>query len=274
MNDIRRLREQIDVCRPGSDDLALPELAELREAAEQDRAIAQEVARVEQFDKAISAALSDVPLPAGLLERLQNSVKSAELVEPTAAPKPATAERADDASRSTRRWSRRSSLAIGGSLALAVLLGLTTFALWPRRRHVGPAELAPAVNQWLATLNSPGTSNSWKSASAVPASHAVPAVVLARPLRWTSFPASGEGWSGKGVAVDLAPAGGPRAVLLVITSPAHFKVAASPYTALSLTGSWRAAAWQNPSTNVLYVLVVEENRGQRLDQFLKHQPTA
>ena len=77
------------------------------------------------------------------------------------------------------------------------------------------------------------------------------------------------------MALDLAPPGGPRAVLFVVSAPARFRVSAAPFTtALAPTGNIKAVAWQNPRTNLLYVLVVDEDRGQRLEQYLKPQPTA
>src|SRR5688572_10680083 len=77
MSQNSRYREQIDACRPGSDDLALPALAELAGAVESDRALADVFARSQRFDRAVSAAMHDVPLPAGLLERLEAKVAEA-----------------------------------------------------------------------------------------------------------------------------------------------------------------------------------------------------
>src|SRR5688572_2368552 len=70
MDKVLSLREQIDACRPGSDDLSLPGLAELAQAAQEDRAVAEELDRSQRFDRAVLSALHDVPVPGDLCERL------------------------------------------------------------------------------------------------------------------------------------------------------------------------------------------------------------
>src|SRR5688572_5213675 len=81
MSQNQPYREQIDACRPGSDDLSLPALAGLAQAVEQDSAVAKELARSQRFDHAVSAAMHDVPLPAGLLERLEARLASGDVSE-------------------------------------------------------------------------------------------------------------------------------------------------------------------------------------------------
>jgi hypothetical protein len=66
----RQLHESLDACRPGSDDLAHPELTEARAELEKDAALRKQFARIEQFDRGVAAAMHDVPLPEGLRERL------------------------------------------------------------------------------------------------------------------------------------------------------------------------------------------------------------
>jgi len=73
-------------------------------------------------------------------------------------------------------------------------------------------------------------------------------------------------------AIDLAGPGRSRAILFVVKSSAKFSVPPTPTTTplLSLTGGYKATAWQLP--NVLYVLAVEER--ERLDDFLRKPPEA
>src|SRR2546426_12779898 len=70
MKSSRRLREQIDACRPGGDDLALPALAELAQSIKDDPALAEEVRCCQAFDCLVGAAIHDVSVPADLRERL------------------------------------------------------------------------------------------------------------------------------------------------------------------------------------------------------------
>jgi hypothetical protein len=277
MSDIRQLREQIDACRPGKGDLVLPGLADLAQAAAQDRAVAEELARSQQFDKAVAAAMHDVPIPAGLLDRLLDAAKAADTVERALAQDPPSSPIAISPVQPAPRLTRRRWLIAGGSLALVALIGLTIFSLSPRQPHiVAQAELSQSVDDWLGVVLGTRNATSWNAVnkSPVPPNYAVPTYVLGMPNRWTGFRASGNGWSGRGVAIDLARPTAPRAILFVIASPAHFQVAASPVTWLTLTGKTKAVAWQNLSSNLLYILVVDEDRGQRLEQYLKRLPQA
>src|SRR4029453_1010408 len=75
MSRIDQLREQIDACRTGGDDLHSPDLGELAQAigeggAPADPAIVNEFDRSQRFDRAVVSALQDIAVPAGMLERL------------------------------------------------------------------------------------------------------------------------------------------------------------------------------------------------------------
>ncbi len=59
------LHELLDACRPGSDDLAQPEMAAVRAELEANPTARRHAGRVEQFDRNVAAALHDVPLPEG-----------------------------------------------------------------------------------------------------------------------------------------------------------------------------------------------------------------
>jgi hypothetical protein len=264
MTEIRKLREQIDACRPGSDDLALPALADLAAAAGRDAAVAAELARSQRFDQAVSVALHELPVPAGLMERLLAATE-ANKPSPQSGPEP-------EAGRS--RWTRRRLLVWAGSLASVLLLAATTFLVVSRpSREVTQEELGLAVAQWANVNVAP---NSWKTASSLPAKFSIPdAISVKRPSKWRSLAVTGRGWAGHGVAMDLT-ATNPRAMLFVVSSPAKFQVTSkpAPITVSGFPGRVSARAWQNPTTRLLYVLVVVEAGTQRLDDFLERRPQA
>src|SRR5688500_322319 len=68
--DDRELLQRLDACRPGSDDFRDAGLAPLADELAAQPASRALRARVEHLDRAIGVALDDVPLPAGLQERL------------------------------------------------------------------------------------------------------------------------------------------------------------------------------------------------------------
>jgi hypothetical protein len=268
-----QLREQIDACRPGSNDLALPELAELAKAVERTPALAEELARSQQLDFKVAAALHDLPVPAGLAERLL-AVAESKMPAPEVNLPLAISESGATSARSRRR-SRRRWLLAGGSLALVALLALSAYP-WLRTVHVvAREELGGQAAQWLQQL----PTNSWQAANRLPPNVAIDPAVAARPRQWQPLTIQRpSGWSASVTAVDLSPSGpeAPRAVLFVVKSSASFAVPAIPTATsrLSLSGGFAATAWQRPGSAFLYVLVVEERGGQRLDDYLRNRSAA
>jgi hypothetical protein len=169
MNRIDELREQIDACRAGSDDLHLPELAGLAQAVGHDgaaentadeTAIAREFDRSQRFDRSVVSALHDVSVPAGLLERLLAQTAAAKL-EGTAtlegsvdrAVESADTTPAGEASvvkAPTSRTSRRWLIGAGVLAASALAVGAVLFAVRSGPRDISQAEL---VNQLIPAWN-------------------------------------------------------------------------------------------------------------------------
>src|SRR5688572_11232473 len=76
----RELLERIDACRPGSDDLHDPRLAPLADELAESPIKRDLYQRVQALDAVIGEAIDDVPLPAGLSERLLASLAVEPLV--------------------------------------------------------------------------------------------------------------------------------------------------------------------------------------------------
>jgi hypothetical protein len=248
-----RYREQIDACRPGTGDLSLPALAELFRAVETDKALADELARSDRFDRAVSTAMHDVPLPAGLLERLESRLAAADVkdVESTGevALPPAPA-----------RSSRRKILVAALSLAALVLIALGAM-FWPRPgRHITNHELASLSAEWFHQQVPP---SAWQSLKSAPAAYDPPREVAAKTAAWRPF-SSSDGH--RGVVFDLTSRTGRRANLFVIASPHQYDVQNLPYTKLDPSGGIAVAAWQRGGR--LYVVVIDKD-GQGLDDFIR-----
>lgn len=106
--DHRTALERLDAVRPGSDDLAQPELASAAELLTRDAALAAEFRRRQIWDRRIVAAMHDVAVPADLRVRLLEHVAS-------------TASTFDSAE--PRRFHRRRFLAAATGLAAGVAAG-------------------------------------------------------------------------------------------------------------------------------------------------------
>jgi hypothetical protein len=250
-----RLREQIDACRAGSDDLSLPAWAELSQAVQRDAAVAAELARSQRFDVQVRAALDDMPIPAELAQRL---IAAAQASQPTAdVVLPMATAIARQPSARRFRWTRRSWLVAGASAA-ALLVAASSLVLRRPRRVVTEQQLASEVMGWLKPPDS-----GWQPIGNLPPGIAIDAAVAAKPLRWQRITVRASGWTGNATAFELAPAGsGPRAFLFVVNSSARFSVPTRPVasTRLALSGGFTGTAWQRQDSNLLFVLAVEDGR--------------
>src|SRR5262245_6070666 len=244
------LRQQIDACREHSGDLALPALAELAEALHSDREVADELARSQRFDRCVHSAMNDLPVPECLAERLIASIDAAQPPSLVSLP-------------SSRRFrvSRRSALLAAGSLALVALLAFGVYQLLSTRQTVAQAELSGEVGRWLTGLDL----KMWRpiGSSPLPNGVVIDQAIAARALQWQDVsPAPNRAnWAPQVTAIDIAPAGRPKAYLFVVRSRTNFAVPAAPTTTsrLSLSRGFAATAWQRSSAGILYVLVVEED---------------
>jgi len=262
MSENPTIRELIDACRAGSTDLSLAELAALAREVERNPAVADELRRSQRLDKLVSEALHDVPVPAGLAERILAASESRNDQPEVSLPEQAEVSRG-------RFWiGGRRWLLAAGSLSLAVVLTVLIYQLgggWSR--PIAPDQLASDVTECINVSNA----TNWRT-DGLPAGIALGSVVaVPRQPRWQKLPVPrSAGWSGSVTAVDLAGPGRPQAILFVVHTSARFSVPSTPTTTshLPLTGGYKATAWQEPASNLLYVLVAKD-RGQRLDVFLR-----
>lgn len=263
-------RESLDACRPGHDDLSLPELAALREALAGDAALAAQLDRITRFDRQLAAALHDVPLPPGLAERIlarcetfasePSSIEG--VVAPCSAPTPrpgALQSFVNDRRRLLRSLAATAAGLLGGCLA---------WRYWPRAaRVVPPHEIAASLDRWLAQAGLP-PGPGWKPPDSLPPG-CLPPAIHTPAQAWKRF-RTPQGWTV--LAVELVPPGQPRATLLIVESSARFEVPSRPYLLLSTSMARTAAAWASQGT--LFVLVVEQGGKPRLDQFVRPSPVA
>jgi len=237
----RQLREQIDACRPGKDDLALPALAELAAALPDDASLGEELARSQKFDSAVTAALTDLPVPQGLAERLLAAAAAPAGVATTNVPE--------------RRFSRRAWSYAAASAAAVLFAGSLGMWLWPRSPRVVTADDLAADLESMIKAAQAG-----RPSGALPGGYTLPAVLLARPLSYQRF-TTRQGWPA--IAVNLSPPAAPAATLLVIRSRAKTNLPAAPRS-ISASGGKAAFAWQQGG--FVYVLVID--RGLRMEDYL------
>jgi hypothetical protein len=250
----RALWEAIDACRPGSDDIHLPELAGLAERLLVDPRLAEAFERVQRFDTRLAEALDDVPEPEGLQARLLAALAAARGDERGAAgapsvvqPAAAREESAAPKNVSTLPLPGRRSHWAWTVAAVAAGLLVGAWLAWPTSRLTAQT-LPLAAQQWFLAFDL--TSAPWQDGAAQ--GYPFPARELAAPAaRWAAVrTAEGYHLAAYDVSLPSAPAvlfvlrGGPRG--LPTRPPAAPQLA---------TGAQSVAVWQ--AGGATYALVVQ-----------------
>lgn len=270
-----RLRQLMDACRPGSDDLALPEMRDLAVALRSDPILRSEWEVRQRGDRAVSAAMHDVSVPLGLAQRilaaaaacdqqpLARAVNAATVVEAPSEVELQPALPADATNATRIPYSRRRILQY---LAAAALLFAA--AVWGWQWMLPPAkvsqgDLEAIAQSWFETALPPAGSAQPVSTAAIPFPSQAVAVA---PVSWRTLVTAEEP---SVVVFDLTrPQFGGRAFLFAARTRKEYDVASVPYTPLNATRGLAMGAWQQG--DVLYVLVVDTERGRlRLDDFLR-----
>jgi hypothetical protein len=208
----------------------------------------REHAAMSDFDQKLAAALHDVPMPDGLLDRLLVGLQ-------TSANAPVFDEESDKAmvrQRVPQRWGRRLSVAAlvsAAALFLAIWLGTQ-----PREDVSPQSVLDEAI--WAFDAESSAKGYLWAEKSPPAAYPFSQSVVLRRGMRWRAL--DGTAFGGReGVAYDFPSDDGGRASLYVLTvdltTLEAFDIAPEmcPFT----TAGCCASPWQE--NGLLYVLVVQ-----------------
>ena len=266
MNENReqdRIRELIDACRPGQDDLAQPEFQLLAARINTDRRLKEQLERSQQLDSAIASTFQDVEIPAGLADRLLDALAVQGGGQPLVGD-------GDDpvVRRSTRRHCfTPARLAICGGIVAAAAMVVLVFAQFASRDSITTKQLADDALRW--TDSAEMAPNGWLDLKGR-VSRRYPFNLprnaqLGPPLKWQTV--------GKSVAAcyDLqARDGGGPAYLIVVPNK---KVTGFPVRPrlVHKTGGRCVAVWT--ANGHLYALVFE-GKARRFDQLIPAMPTA
>ncbi len=266
-HDRELLRQRMDACRIGSDDLSLPEMAALAAALRTDAALRGEWEGRQRSERLIAGAMHELPVPAGLADRILAAAAACQvrpLAEPTEQAIACAADAGADvelqpATRqkrlSRRQWSRIGGVAL--LLVAAVIGGRFVFA--PPTK-VSKDQLLASAQEWFKTaLNPSGEPGTGKPPVPFPQSS-----LSLQPRSWRKMPTPEERML---VAFDLTTMQmGGRVFLFAAKTNKEYAVDSVPYTRLSATGGLQIGAWQDEG--VLYVVVVDHHSGRRLDDVL------
>jgi hypothetical protein len=268
MNQRPTISEQIDACRPDSDDLHLPEhaadLAELHGSLRENGEVRSDCERIQRNDRLIRSAMQDVSLPAGLEAKLLAAVQAAQVV-PLAGVEQAVREdaRAGDTlavpvpAKASRRWIMKAAVGLGAAAAtIAAIFGFLNQK--PTDQQITKDQLATQVEEWLRKADARTMTPPTKAALTTFPTR----TVVGKVDRFRSI-------SG-GITAYSVARGASRATLLVVPTTKAYPVGSLPFTKLGVSGGWQVGAWQKDG--ILYVIAVPENSDARLDQFAPQQP--
>jgi hypothetical protein len=259
-----RLLKMIEVCRPGCDDLADPALAPAANAAARDPRWRELSHSLQRLDARLAEAFWDVPVPAGLAERVSKqlttrggdehaesppSVVDVPLGHPAAPPAPETLP--SPVNQPSRRW------LVASAVTLAISVGLLAAVLlwqWDWKPYSEDRVLAEAIALFAQEEGTARLSHRGAPPEEFPFSRDL---VSPPALRWRPI----NGFLGRqGVAYDFPQVNGCRATLYVVRRTVAGLPVGPPQRTRFSTGNCSIAAWQEGE--LLYVLVVGGNEAQ------------
>jgi hypothetical protein len=248
----RRTLEQIETCRPGSDDLQLPEVSEARARIDADSAVHALYAKSQRFDSTISRAMHDVAVPDGLADRLLARLAMGRAAALAASEGPSTVENAVvtplscDVSPAVGGWSRRGLLAIVSTVAATVVVGVYVARYLQSDADASVESLA---DTWLAELDA-----NWVGMDQAPRNYVVPAAITAEATGWQRIHSLGR-FLGVAYRLESPRAGAAR--LFVVRLAKSGLPSSPPVKPQWTTGGRSIGYWQ--SGELTFVLVVEGN---------------
>lgn len=261
--DSLRHRELIEAMLPTSGDwpasgLDATEAAELREAVANDPALAAELSRVQGWDAQLVAAMEDVPVPAGMSQRLLSAVRS---TEPSTSEEQVVPAKRRESRVSRRVWGAGVVSVIATSLLIAFLLvpAPKTFVESATLIDEMRLELPQLDDAWQASLaDAPRTEYRFDDVA-----------LAATPRRWRRLETS---LDGQAIVYDISSPGRKRAFVVVMQAgQVESDMASFPSREpLSNTEGICLGAWQR--NGLIYVLVVDGTPA-RFGSFVKELST-
>jgi hypothetical protein len=263
MNE-QEIREALDACRPNGDDLSLPELAALAETLQQDPRWRAVYERSQSCDNAIRQAFHEVPVPAGLGERLLAAVSQAALASASQAATPEHQEARAAATvelpgaTSWRGALRRNWKTHAAALA-TVAVALTLAVVFHGSRDRLP-ELSDDFSREVIGWTEEVQQGTWREDLPAATCPLDPAI-RAKPRRWCQMATA---YDPHTLVYDLTPPGRDFAFAFCIPTRGRPSALPTmpPANPFSTTGGVSLGAWQ--SQGMVYVLTVQggQNRYQ------------
>lgn len=263
--DIRdAVKEAIDACRPGTDDVNLPEMSALADLLRDDEQVRGWYDHTQRSDAAIARAFRDIPIPDGLSDRLVSSInkEGAPIQAPSSLIEDAIQEKDEPESVTnvalpTKGWYRRRRWVICGATVAAVAVVFAVLFPWGNR-EILPEELRAEVTRW---IDEESQSADWREdvTEAAPLEYPDDAEISGlTPNGWCVI---GTRYDSQTIVYDVSRRG-ERAYLFCFRTNGRSVALPNtiPLSPRWTTGGVDIGAWQR--NGMMYVLAVEGGRQQ------------
>ena len=255
-----RIVEAMEACRPGSQDVADPAMEALRQRMSDSPEVAKTYQRLQRLDQVLADAFRDVPVPAGLQERILARLAACGSPGVSAVDfrqEPAGVSGGGIAAR--RAWPRRWLIAAGGlAAAAAVVLGV--FLHFRHSDTIRRSDLLTSAIEH--SINAPRDGGNPMAGPIQPPREFPFSQALAAIFSPGESLFSGMRWrvvrsflNRDAVAYDLVGPRGVSATVYVSTCSVEGLSAEVPLRPMLSTGQSSASAWQEG--DLVYVLVVD-----------------
>jgi hypothetical protein len=263
------IKQAIEACRPGSEDVSLPEMSQLADAIRDEAKVREQYERIQRSDTLIRDAFRDVVVPDGLADRLLESLADAqprESIEQRPSPRSVRREVVglDDGGLRLQKTRRRRWFRTALCLAAisTVFLMAVVYVNRPRNEPIPSEQLRAEVSAWRAQV----VRNGWQRDmdSVVARNRPLDVGIAATPRQWCQIETR---YDATTVVYDLANSSADFACVYCMhirTSNSDLP-ATPPLTPYRPTGRISMGVWRHG--DMVYVLAVQGDAA-RYGEFL------
>lgn len=259
-NDQPTDREMIDACRPGSDDVAMPEMSPLATRLQGDSMLRRAFERSQRLDAVLETVIRQGSVPDGLASRLLATVAGGEEARTRAAVVSDHPRAADELTLPVRRrLDRRAWTALAaGLVGVAAVIAAVVAWLPPNERPITEREIGLLVPTWKAAVEK----QPWLTTGFPESFPPTRQIALARQ-GWQSI--TDGGITGQLVCYDLTPIGKGQVLLFVLQTNRRVQLPARPPARPLLdTQGLCVGAWKEQGLVYAIYVVGDARRYQQL----------
>lgn len=270
MMDAEKVYDALEGYRPGQ--LETPGVADqaIRDQLLEDDVLQAQFEKSQALDQQLTEVFADVPVPAGLRERLQEAIAQAvayqglPIDECRDTTGPAEDQQSDPVIVEVTEERRFSQSLRWLALAASLLIVAAVWRQFQPAEPVSPELLAGQATTWTERVMA--ASHDWNSdLRQSPSTHPIDSYVLPKAQRWSRLKTNIDP---RAVVYDLSSLKTDRLLLFVFRSRQSYQVPQVALQELMGTGALTVGAWQQG--DLLYVMVGRRN-GPALQQFIKQR---